>query len=713
MIPLQEPGPLVLVADDDPAMLLVVTEVLHQAGFSVIEASDGGSAVQSFIERQPDLVLLDVEMPTVDGYLACAKIRALPTGRNVPVVMVTGLEDAESIDRAYDAGATDFIAKPINWSLLEHRLRYIMRGAETLQALEASESENRALLEGIPDLIFVMGRTGLIERYLPTAGPLGQTKPQQLVGRHVRDVLPPQAATTVLSCVERTLATGEHHSCEFESALSGAKRHFESRYVQHREDQTLVIVRDISERKQAEQEIHRLAYYDTLTGLPNRQLFLKDLESALDEAEREGTMLGTLYIDLDRFKRINDTLGHGVGDAVLQSVALRIASCLRESNTRGHAGPGGELARLGGDEFVVLLTRLTKESDAIAVAQRIQDVLSEPFEFSDHEFVVTPSIGISTYPKHGDSIHSLLKTADSAMYQAKAAGRNNHKVYVNTLGGRELERLDIESELRQALARNDLDVYYQPKYNCRDLAVVGAEALVRWTHPVRGAIAPETFIGLAEETGLIVDVDRWVARRVCSQLAAWRQQGLPDIPIAINLSGQEFCHGDPLQFLEDIVKANRIDPSKLELEITENVLMNDIRAARNSLAGLKASGFRLAVDDFGTGYSSLNYLKRFPLDTLKIDRSFICDINNEKDSDTICAAIISMAHDLGLAVVAEGVESHAQLAFLRSKGCDQVQGFLLSRPMEAERFTELLTDAQDAEYGTDLDAPAVALRVAS
>ncbi len=714
MNPIKEPQPTVLVADDDDAMRLLITTALRQADFSVVTVGDGTSAIDSFINRRPDLILLDVEMPGINGYQACQEIRQRPRGHNVPIVMVTGLEDTGSVNRAYEAGATDFITKPINWPLFGHRLRYILRAAKNVQALAASESKNRALLEAIPDRIFVVRHDGTVQHYLSGVKTSADTTAKDIVGHNINELMPAKTAARAYACILATLSTGKSQSFEHEHSLPpGPKRYYESRCVRHDAQHVLVIVRDISERKQAEAKIHHLAYYDSLTGLPNRQLFSQHLAEAIADACRHNEMLATLYIDLDRFKRINDTLGHTVGDAFLKSVARRLTASVCEAETVTQIEPQStelEVARFGGDEFTILLTQLASDDDAIVVAQRIQNTLSEPFNYYGYEFVVTPSIGISIYPRHGEDTDSLLKNADTAMYQAKAAGRNNTKMYSSTMNLGAAERLVLENELRHALENDELEMYYQPKFGIQDLKIVGAEALLRWFHPERGEIPPATFIPLAEETGLIVDVDRWVADAVCQQLSAWRRFGIVAVPIAINLSGHEFCHGDPVQMITNAVEKAAVDPANLELEITETVLMRDVDRATKSLTALKDFGVGLSVDDFGTGYSSLSYLKRFPLDALKIDRAFVRDVNRDPDDAAICTAIIALAHSLSLKVIAEGVQNDAQLEFLRGEGCDQVQGFLLGEPVEADGLAELIKDERRINADGAVGAVAVPLR---
>jgi diguanylate cyclase (GGDEF)-like protein len=448
------------------------------------------------------------------------------------------------------------------------------------------------------------------------------------------------------------------------------------------------------------EQLRQLAYYDSVTGIPNRHQFLERLGVAIAAAEQTATSVAVIYIDLDQFKRINDTLGHGAGDAFLKLIAQRVQLVLNEASARseseGHA-VAFELARLGGDEFVALMTGLHEDAQAQRVAESIRDALSAPLRFQQHEFVITPSIGVSIYPRDGNEVVTLMKNADMAMYEAKAAGRNQHRMYTPSLGARAVERLALETDLRRALESDELHVVYQPKIELASGRIAGAEALLRWTHPQRGEISPAVFIPLAEESGLILDVDRYVLAVVVAQLKRWRRARLPAVHVAVNLSGREFAGSDTIRTLSDHVEKSGIDPGQLELEITETVLMSNAAAARATLAALKGLGFRVSLDDFGTGYSSLGYLKRFSLDALKIDRSFIRDLENNAQDQAICKAIISMAHGLGLRAIAEGVETEGQLKFLRANDCDEGQGYWFHRPLLAADFEALLRRGVDGE----------------
>jgi diguanylate cyclase (GGDEF)-like protein len=619
-------------------------------------------------------------MPHGNGYQACANIRALPGGRDVPIVMVTGFDDPASINLAYDAGATDFVVKPINWALLTHRLRYVLRGARTVEALRFSEQKNSVLLKVIPDGIFLVDAAGLISHcYSPIEGlglPAGGTP-------RLDELVPPAERARAMDCLASTLR-GVPAAFEFAVPRADEARHFECRYLPNAGGQALAIVRDVTQRKQTEAHIHRLAYFDGLTGLPNREWIGEYLAQALAEAAAGAHSVALLFVDLDQFKRINDTLGHETGDALLRQVAGRLSAAL------AGAGAAGRLARVGGDEFIFVLTGPTNLAAAESVAQQAQAALASCFVQDGYELVVTPSIGIALYPEHGTDTQTLLKHADAAMYEAKASGRNQARVYTSALNARAVKRLSLEMELRRAFEAGQLEVHYQPQYEARSLKVAGAEALLRWFHPQRGQIPTADFVAVAEETGLIGDIGRWALQQVCRDLRHWRDLRLAVPPIAVNVSGREFMRQDVLLRLAGAVEAAHLPASLFELELTEGVLMQDLESGQRTLQALKEFGFALAIDDFGTGYCSLNYLKRFALDTLKVDRAFINDITADADDAAIARAIIGLGHNLNLKIVAEGVETQAQLEFLRAAGCDLVQGFLLSRAVAPGAFLETL-----------------------
>jgi diguanylate cyclase (GGDEF)-like protein len=676
----------VLIADDDALLRDIAVATFEGAGFAVEAVTTGNAAVAACATRMPDIALLDVEMPNGSGYEACAAIRELPGGANLPIVMITGHDDPVSIDKAYHAGATDFVVKPINWALIVHRVRYVLRGARNLDALRFSEQKNAALLRAIPDGIFLVDTLGTISHIVsPIVGLIDGT--HEPGTRRLADLLPEMVQERAMTCLNATLR-GEQAAFEFAlESEDETTRHFECRYAPNAGGQVLAIIRDITARKRTEAHIHRLAYFDVLTGLPNREWLGDYLSQSLVEARRENRGVAVLYIDLDQFKRINDTLGHQTGDALLRMVTDRLHSL---AGPRGDDDVYCQFSRVGGDEFILVLTGNATVGSAERAAKRIQAALVSPFLHGGYEFVVTSSIGIALFPEHGNDGQSLLKNADGAMYEAKASGRNQYRVYTSAVHARALKRLSLEMELRQAFENSQLQVYYQPKYETQSLRLIGAEALLRWFHPERGQIPTIDFVAVAEEIGLIGDIGRWVMQRVCWDLCAWRDQGLQLPRVAVNISGRDFMRPEGLLHMSDTVGQARLSPSLFELELTEGILMQDAEAGRRSLLTLKEFGFALAVDDFGTGYSSLSYLKRFPLDTLKIDRSFVKDIGVDPEDAAICRAIIALGHNLGLGIVAEGVSSEAQLEFLRAEGCDAIQGWLMSAAVPANEFAELV-----------------------
>jgi len=439
---------------------------------------------------------------------------------------------------------------------------------------------------------------------------------------------------------------------------------------------------DISQLKQTEARLERLAHYDPLTALPNRLLFQSRMEHALDSAQRQGEQVALLLIDLDRFKDVNDSLGHPAGDELLQKVVERVRKRLRDEDT---------LARLGGDEFVVLLERLAQSPDAGRVAQEIIDTLAPPFLLdSGAEVFISASIGISLFPSHGATARELTQHADAALYLAKGQGRHTYRFYTEALTRATQDRLSLESRLRRALERDELQVYYQPQLDIASGRLVGAEALVRWFDPDVGMIMPDRFIYIAEESGMIVPLGDYVLRSACLQAKTWTDAGFPALRLAVNLSPRQFAHPDLVGQILGVLEETGFDPNYLELELTESALMAEPEEAAVLLSQLKRMGVRLAIDDFGTGYSSLSYLRRFPLHTLKIDKSFVRDIPHHQDDMEIATAIIQLGHILGFTVLAEGVETEAQLAFLRERGCDLYQGYLFSKPVPAAEFERLL-----------------------
>lgn len=704
---MSQANPKILIADDDPLARLFVKNALEPAGMVVVEATGGKDALAKFEAIGPDLVILDIMMPDMDGYLTCSRIRSLPRGKRIPILVLTGLDDAQSIGQAYQHGATDFITKPVNATILCHHVRYMLRTNNVLHALIRSESRlelaQRIARIGNWDWNPRTNRFTMSNELCRLVG----VRPQDFAGTF-------EAFLALVHEDDRLIVTGalqklvgQHTPCDIDHRIvlpngTDFVIHLQAEGMREEETDEITVIgtaQDITERKQAERAIHQLAYYDSLTGLANRVLFKDRLSNALSYAARHHQHLATLFIDLDRFKIINDTLGHTVGDLLLTHVAERLSDSVRQSDSVSrHADhePMHALARLGGDEFTILLTALPQPEDAGRVARRILESLAHPFSIDGHEIFISASIGISIFPSDGSTVEALLKNADTAMYHAKEQGRNNCQYYSSGLNAAAAERLDLENELRRALEREEFVVFYQPKLNIHSRRILGAEALVRWKHPKRGLVPPGVFLNAAIDTGLIRSMDEWVLREACRQVRVWEKSGLPAITISANVSNSLF-HGRTLPAtVADALRDSGLNPAQLELELTESIAMRDVEASVTMLEGLRTMGVRLSIDDFGTGYSSLSYLQRFPLSRLKIDQSFVRDLLTNENNVKITRAIIAMAHSLNLSVLAEGVETEGQLARLREEGCDEVQGYLFSRPVCAEEFEKLLKGDADA-----------------
>lgn len=573
MSTLQEEGNgTILLVDDQATIRFVAREALTGVGLSVIEASCAAEALAYLENELPDLILLDVVMPEMDGFELCELLRSRAETRHMPVLMMTSLDDDASIIKAYDAGATDFVNKPFRPILLSQRVRYMLR----------------------------------------------------------------------------------------------ARRN--------------------------EQQVYHLAYYDSLTRLANREYFKQRLRLAVSNAKRHDRVLATLFLDLDDFKRVNDTLGHDIGDRLLQAVAQRLPGCLREEDLVGQeqtVDGNNVFARIGGDEFMVLLTELQHKEDAARVAARILTSLARPIPLANKDVFVTPSIGISVFPDDASCAETLLKNADTAMYSAKRAGKNLYHFYDARMNASAERRLAVDGQLRSALARGEMHLHYQPQVDTMDGSATGVEALLRWNCQELGIVSPAEFVPIAEENGLIIGIGEWVLREACAQMASWQRVGLREMRMAVNISVLQFLNAGFVDFVSGVLAQTGLPAHCLELELTESLLMKDIECATETLRALKMLGVSVAVDDFGTGYCGLTYLKRFPVDRLKIDRLFISEVCLNQDDAAITSAIIALADSLSLSVTAEGVENQEQLEFLKARGCREVQGYLLGRPLpapEVERF---------------------------
>jgi len=457
-------------------------------------------------------------------------------------------------------------------------------------------------------------------------------------------------------------------------------------------------IRYAIERKRSEEDIYRMAYYDVLTNLPNRLLFIDRLKQAIGLAERYKRQVAVMFLDLDNFKRINDTFGHHMGDHLLENIAERLKNCMRkcDSLTRQNVDDSVDtIARLGGDEFTIILTEIKHTEDAAKVAQRILDSLLQQFVLNSYEIFITASIGIAVYPHDGLDMDSILKNADAAMYHAKTEGKNNYQYYKKSMNSSALERLTMENALRKALEQQEFILYYQPQIDISKGEIVGMEALIRWQRADQTVVSPADFIPIAEESGLIIPISNWVLHTACEQSKAWQAAGFSNIPVSVNISSLQFQQKNFIHTIVQALRKTGINPGDMILEITESTIMQNTDTAFAALYELSRMGLRFTIDDFGIGYSSLSYLKRIPLYSIKIDRSFVRGLNTNSDDEAISKAIISMAHTLKLRVIAEGVETEQQLTFLREHGCDEIQGFLFSRPLPAEEISKLMVVEKD------------------
>ena len=697
----------VLVVDDDANARLLMRAALRKSGFEVTLADGGDQALALFAQQRFDLVMLDVDMPGMSGHALCIALRAR-VGDLLPIVMVTGMDDLQSIEQAYHSGATDFLAKPINWALIGHRVRYLLRGYQAQLDLKTAEARTAAILAAIPDLLFELDLDGrYIDCHAPCTGLLAAPA-ESLIGKTVSDVLPPAAAAACLRALRDALERGQSTGQQFELPLAQGSTWFElsvscKAVAAGQAPRFIVLSRDITERKAAEQRITRLAYFDSLTGLPNRPSFLDRVNREIARAALSGSKLAVLFMDLDGFKSVNDTMGHSAGDLVLQWAADRLGQGLRPSDlvartTAGEGGmaPGGDgrsadsdLARLGGDEFTALILGITRPEDALVVAHRIGELMRRPFALDGRAVTLTTSIGIALYPDDGADAATLLKHADTAMYHAKKSGRDNAQLYSAALTEQAMQRMALDASLRLALAQDEFHLVYQPQIDLASGHATSVEALIRWRHPERGLVTPLEFIPLAEENGLIERIGLWVLRRACTDAARWARAGHP-VGVAVNLSPVQFRGPGLLPSVLAILADTGLPPALLELEVTESTVMENSAATIATLHALCQHGVRIALDDFGTGYSSLSYLTRMPISNLKVDRSFISGLLDGGDNAAIVRAVLAMAHSLGMRVTAEGVETRAQALALKAMACDSLQGFYFSRPVRPELIPGLL-----------------------
>ena len=703
----QEATTRILVVDDEPRLVSSLASLLRGCGYDVIEANGGKHACELIDTQRFDLALLDLRMPDVDGFavMACLENQQPECGS----IVISGESSFTAVSRALRRGALDYIRKPFDPEELLATVKGVVGKQSLLKAhehiqvrLEKSEALHRYIVNSSPDIVFMLDAEGRFCFVNSKVESLLGYKPVELCGKHFRHILDDRdVAKGIYALNAPDISADNPRTLEIRLKTRGSRRatrHFEitafpidpqswthgSRTRGGGNGQNASYygtARDVTERKEAEAFINFQAYHDLLTRLPNRALFKDRLELAITHARRERQQLAVMFLDLDRFKVINDTLGHAMGDRLLQAVTQRLESCLRKGDT---------LSRFGGDEFTLLLPSVHGQEDASQIARKLIKTLKAPFVLGEHEVFVGVSIGISIYPEAGDTMEQLIQNADIAMYNVKARGKDSYRFFSESMSIDSTNRLHLERDLRLALERGELRVFYQPQVCAATDQVLGLEALVRWQHPQRGLLYPRDFLGLAEETKLISQLSEQVLDQACRDVGEWIRAGHPDLRLAVNLSPVEVEHPRFVETLMDRVNANRFPPGNLEIEITENVIMNDLEQISQKLRELADLGVRIAIDDFGTGYSSLNYLHRLPIHTLKVDQSFVKAIRSGEDDACIVNAIVAMAHGLKLEIVAEGVETDKQLEYLRSLGCHQVQGFFYGPALPATDISKLL-----------------------
>jgi len=693
-------GAVVLVVDDDATMRFLIREVLQQASFQVIEAENGQQALDLFEQVIPDIVLMDVSMPGKDGYATCLEIRQMPHGRYLPILMATGFDDMVSVNRAYSAGATDFLIKPINWTVLGHRVRYMLRSARGLEQLRESQKNSQALIDGLPDTIVRISANGVVLDYKVGDDSSLRIDKESVVGHKIDTLLPPGLGKEINGLLVQVFKTSEPVTKEFTLQFEDKKYVYEGRFVKIGKYEIVCILRDITDRHKVEEEIRFLAYNDSLTLLPNRSFFNEWVNNRLDYLLSSTGYLSVFILDLDNFKQINDTLGHHIGDSLLKNVAIRLQQAIDIiCDLDKNHGEDCEflLSRFGSDEFAVVFSSNKNVIPVDSIAKQLKNEFGHAVILQGHEVFITVSIGVASYPADGNELHTLIKNADTALHHSKRNGQNHYSLYSHRMNARSLERLTLENSLRKALAANEFFLCYQPQVNLNTGKIIGAEALIRWQHPEKGIISPEGFIPMAENTGLINSIGEWVLLEACTQMKKWLDQGFSLKRMAINLSSVQFQQADFMKIIREVIASTGLLSSYIELELTETSVMRNAEKSISLLHDIREEGMALSVDDFGTGYSSLSYLKRFPINALKIDRSFIQDLQNNPDDAAITFSIIAMAHNLNLKVIAEGVENEEQLKLLRLHHCDEGQGFLFGHPLVADEFIKLLAKQAGVE----------------
>ncbi len=675
----------ILLIDDEANFRYITREVLESAGYNVVEAHSGLHALELISEVQPDLILLDAIMEDINGFETCRRLLATQKLNNVPILMVTGLDDMESVNQAYDAGAIDFISKPVNYPVLLHRLRFQLRTSENIKKLHESQ-EQLASAQRVANLGY--WRWDATSDHFTASDNFAEmlgVNPENCCSK-LNDYLQfvhPEDREYLRSIITGLDFGAPLKPVDYRLVLADKPAIIVHQEVDISPDSAHIFlgtVQDITQKNATEQHIRRLAYNDELTGLASRTYFYKHTEDIIKTAQRRQERFALLFLDLDGFKKINDTMGHDTGDQLLKVIASRLENIVRQSDF---------VARLSGDEFCILVDNVNEQYGAAETAERCLNELHKPIQLKGNTIQPGCSIGIAHYPEDGEDLQSLLKAADSAMYMAKQEGKHRYVFHRPELTHQTKQRLQIEEELRLALERNQMVLYYQPQVDSSSGKIVALEALIRWKHPEKGLILPEDFLHIIERIGLIKQFEHWVLFNACQQMALWLEQGLTEVRVTVNISPLHFCDPELPNTVATILEKTQLNSASLELEITENIVQttgNNYHMFKQ----LKQLGVKIAIDDFGTGYSSLASIQSLPINYLKIDRLFIGNINKDQDSSILVKSMIEMAHALNLIVVAEGVEVNEQMETLQRLNCDIIQGHLISKPVPENKVPALL-----------------------
>ncbi len=686
MTPFDSPGQSqridILVVDDEPITRTLIKAHLEKAGYGVIEATDGETGLAQYDQHTPTLILLDVMMPVMNGYDTCVELRKRISDQSLPILMLTGLNEMNAIERAFQSGATDFITKPLNWPILTQRIRYALR--DRRQFLELQEKQHllsEAQRIAKMGYLYIDVSNWQITLSAEVAEIIGIPHHNEIDLNQLQTLLTEPDCQRLLQNINQAIRNNGQYLLDHKLRLpNGQEKVILQRGEMRQEHGRRVIyatLQDITEQAKAEERLLYHSYYDVLTSLPNRKLFESNIMEQIDKQ----TACAVMFIGIDRFKAINDSLGHRNGDKVLKEIANRITPYQQQ---------GYRVARFSGDTFAILLPNTdTNQHQADDLAQEILSLMEVPLEAQGHELVLHGSIGIALYPREADTLDKLLLGADIAMNLAKGNGGNQYRYFSTTMDTDAQQRLALEEDLRKALRNGEFELYYQPQYNARSRKIVGVEALIRWHHPTQGMIPPALFIPLAEETGLVTQLGEWVLYTAAQQGVHWHKAGHA-IRLGVNLSAKQLALSHFQDLVQDVLRHTKISPALLELEITESMAVSDFDNTIQTLDQIRSLDVKISMDDFGTGYSSLSYLQQLPLNTLKIDRAFIKDITADGRNGEIAKAIIAMSKSLNLHIIAEGIETAGQYDYLRHHGADEIQGFYFSKPLPVSAFNKLL-----------------------